>query len=53
MIDTEAVRATLAEGKTYSQPLETVIQEVKTGKEVARVKTIWQLKPWEQVKTRS
>jgi acyl-coenzyme A thioesterase PaaI-like protein len=51
-IDESAVKAALDEGKTYSQPLETIIQEVKTGKEVARVKTTWQLKPWGQVKTK-
>ncbi|MFL5786251.1 MAG: DUF4442 domain-containing protein [Bacteriovoracaceae bacterium] len=51
-IDEAAVKAALDEGKTYSQPLETIIQEVKTGKEVARVKTTWQLKPWGQVKTK-
>jgi acyl-coenzyme A thioesterase PaaI-like protein len=53
VIDTDAVKATLDEGKTYSQNLETVIQEVKTGKEVARVKTTWQLKPWGNVKTQA
>lgn len=52
-IDIEAVRASLDEGKTYSQPLETIIQEVKSGKEVARVKTTWQLKPWGTVKTQA
>lgn len=51
VIDAEAVRASLEEGKTYSQNLETIIQEVKSGKEVARVKTTWQLKPWGTVKT--
>ncbi len=51
VIDEVAIRASLDEGKTYSQPLETIIQEVKTGKEVARVKTTWQLKPWGTVKT--
>lgn len=50
-IDKEAVRAALEEGKTYSQPLETIIQEKKSGKEVARVKTTWQLKPWARVST--
>ncbi len=53
VIDTEAVKVSLDEGKTYSQNLETVIQEVKTGKEVARVKTTWQLKPWGNVKTQA
>lgn len=50
-IDKEAVKAVLEEGKTYSQQLETIIQEKKSGKEVARVKTTWQLKPWGTVKT--
>ncbi len=53
MINSEAVKASLEEGNTYSQNLETVIQEVKTGKEVARVKTTWQLKPWGNVKTQA
>lgn len=52
-IDVEAVKASLGEGKTYSQPLETIIQEAKSGKEVARVKTTWQLKPWGNVKTQA
>jgi acyl-coenzyme A thioesterase PaaI-like protein len=52
LINEEAVKAALDEGKTYSQPLETIIQEVKTGKEVARIKTTWQLKPWGNVKTK-
>ena len=50
-IDKLAVKNALDEGKTYSQPLETIIREAKSGKEVARVKTTWQLKPWGSVKT--
>lgn len=38
------------EGK-YFQELKTVIREVN-GQEVAVVTTLWQLKPWEQVKTK-
>lgn len=53
VIDKEAIKTALEEGKTYSQPLETIIQEVKTGREVARVKTTWQLKPWTKVNTPS
>lgn len=50
-IDVEKVRAGLeAEGK-YSQPLKTIIRDLK-GKEVAEVTTVWQLKNWEQVKTK-
>ena len=52
MIDREAVSVALQTLGTYSQPLETIIREVKGGKEVARVKTIWQLKVWEKVKTK-
>jgi acyl-coenzyme A thioesterase PaaI-like protein len=39
-----------SEGK-YLQKLETIIRE-KSGKEVAIVTTTWQLKAWEQVKTK-
>ncbi len=53
VIDKDAVKAALDEGKTYTQSFETVIQEEKTGKEVARVKTTWQLKPWGSVKTKA
>lgn len=52
VIDKEAVKVALETLGTYSQPLETIIREVKGGKEVARVKTIWQLKVWEKVKTK-
>ncbi len=40
-----------ADGK-YLQELKTVIKE-KSGKEVAIVTTTWQLKSWDQVKTKS
>lgn len=50
-IDVEKVRQGLeAEGK-YSQPLKTIIRDLN-GKEVAEVMTVWQLKNWEQVKTK-
>lgn len=50
-INREAIADALGNGGTYSQPLETIIREVKSGKEVARVRTTWQLKPWGKVKT--
>lgn len=53
VINQEAVREALESVGSYSQPLETIIREVKSGREVARVKTIWQLKAWEKVKTKS
>lgn len=50
-IDVEAVRKGLeAEGK-YLQKLVTVIRDLN-GKEVAEVTTVWQLKNWEQVRTK-
>lgn len=50
-IDVEKVRAGLeAEGK-YLQELKTIIRDLK-GKEVAVVTTVWQLKNWEQVRTK-
>ncbi len=51
-IDVPTVDAALKSEGIYVQPLETIIREVKTGKEVARVKTKWQLKRWEKVKTK-
>lgn len=51
-IDKEAVRAGLEKDGKYLQPLETIIRDLK-GREVARIKTVWQLKVWEQVKTKS
>jgi acyl-coenzyme A thioesterase PaaI-like protein len=50
----EAEKLTVAlesEGKHY-QTLKTIIRD-KLGKEVAIVTTTWQLKAWEQVKTKS
>lgn len=50
-IDKEAIIKILdADGK-HLQKLETLIRD-KTGKEVAVVTTTWQLKAWEQVKTK-
>lgn len=51
-IDKEAVKLALDHHGFYSQTLETIIREVSSQKEVARVKTIWQLKVWEKVKTK-
>jgi acyl-coenzyme A thioesterase PaaI-like protein len=51
-IDVEKVRIGLETEGKYSQELLTVIRDLE-GKEVARVSTIWQLKNWEQVKTKS
>ncbi len=50
-IDVDAVtRGLETEGK-YLQPLKTIIRDLN-GKEVAEVTTVWQLKNWEQVKTK-
>lgn len=50
-IDKEAVKKVLdTEGK-HLQKLETLIRD-KNGKEVAVVTTTWQLKSWDQVKTK-
>lgn len=50
-IDAEKVHAGLqAEGK-YLQELKTIIRDLN-GKEVALVTTVWQLKPWEKVRTK-
>lgn len=51
-INNDAIAEGLEKDGIYLQPLETIIQEVKTGKEVCRVKTVWQLKKWEKVKTK-
>lgn len=51
-IDTQAVEDALASEGKYLQTLATVIREKETGKEVAVVTTTWQLKPWDQVKTK-
>ena len=50
-IDVEKVRIGLETEGKYSQPLKTIIRDLN-GKEVAEVTTIWQLKNWEQVKTK-
>jgi hypothetical protein len=51
-IEKEEVKKALdAEGK-YLQTLQTVIRD-KNGKEVAIVTTTWQLKSWDQVKTKA
>jgi acyl-coenzyme A thioesterase PaaI-like protein len=50
-IDIEAVRKGLEETGKYNQELKTIIRDLN-GKEVAEVSTVWQLKNWEQVKTR-
>jgi acyl-coenzyme A thioesterase PaaI-like protein len=50
-INAEEVKRSLElEGK-YFQELKTIIREVN-GQDVAIVTTLWQLKPWEQVKTK-
>lgn len=50
-IDVEKVRLGLETEGKYSQPLTTIIRDLN-GKEVAEVTTVWQLKNWEQVKTK-
>jgi hypothetical protein len=50
-IDTEAVRKGLESEGKYLQKLTTVIRELN-GREVAIVTTVWQLKNWEQVRTK-
>lgn len=50
-IDVEGVRRGLETEGKYSQKLVTVIRDLN-GKEVAEVTTVWQLKNWEQVKTK-
>ncbi|HXH76706.1 MAG TPA: DUF4442 domain-containing protein [Bacteriovoracaceae bacterium] len=52
-INKDAVEKALATDGKYLQTLTTVIREKKSGKEVAIVTTTWQLKPWEQVRTKS
>lgn len=49
-IDKEAIAQGLENEGTYLQPLETIIYEADSRKEVCRVKTIWQLKKWEKVR---
>ncbi|MFP5385082.1 MAG: DUF4442 domain-containing protein [Bacteriovoracia bacterium] len=50
-IDREKVKAGLETEGKYLQELKTVIRDLN-GKEVALVTTVWQLKNWEQVRTR-
>lgn len=50
-IDVEKVRIGLETEGKYSQELKTTIRDLK-GKEIAYVTTVWQLKNWEQVKTK-
>jgi acyl-coenzyme A thioesterase PaaI-like protein len=51
-IDVEKASAGLAADGKYLQELKTIIRDLN-GKEVAEVTTVWQLKNWEQVKTKS
>jgi acyl-coenzyme A thioesterase PaaI-like protein len=50
-IDVEAVKEGHEKEGKYLQPLKTIIRDLN-GKEVAEVMTTWQLKNWEQVKTK-
>ena len=50
-INPEKVKEGLETEGKYFQELKTIIREIN-GHEVAIVTTIWQLKPWEQVKTK-
>lgn len=50
-IDVEKVRIGLEQEGKYSQSLKTIIRDLN-GKEVAVVTTVWQLKNWDQVKTK-
>lgn len=50
-IDVEKVRIGLETEGKYSQTLVTKVRDLK-GKEVAEVTTTWQLKNWDQVKTK-
>jgi acyl-coenzyme A thioesterase PaaI-like protein len=50
-IDVDAVTKGLETEGKYLQPLKTIIRDLN-GKEVAEVTTVWQLKNWEQVKTK-
>lgn len=50
-IDRDAVSKVLETEGKYLQKLETLIRD-KNGKEVAVVTTTWQLKSWDQVKTK-
>lgn len=50
-INKEALTLALSEKGLYSQTLITIVREPK-GKDVATVTTTWQIKSWEQVKTK-
>ena len=50
-IDVDAVTKGLETEGKYLQQLKTIIRDLN-GKEVAEVTTVWQLKNWEQVKTK-
>lgn len=50
-IDVEKVKTGLETEGKYLQELKTIIRDLN-GKEVAEVSTTWQLKNWEQVKTK-
>jgi acyl-coenzyme A thioesterase PaaI-like protein len=51
-IDVNKVADGLATEGKYLQPLKTIIRDLN-GMEVAEVSTVWQLKNWEQVKTKN
>lgn len=51
-IDQAKAESALASEGKYLQKLETLIRD-KSGKEVAVVTTVWQLKSWDKVKTKS
>mgnify|MGYP000045608593 CR=1 FL=1 len=51
-MDKEAIEKSLLENEKHLQTLQTIIRDTN-GKEVASVTTIWQLKPWEMVKTKN
>lgn len=52
-IDKQALQTALEQDGKYTQSLTTIIREKKSGQQVAVVTTTWQLKAWEQVKTKS
>lgn len=51
-IDVDKVKSGLETEGKYLQELKTIIRDLQ-GKEVAIVTTVWQLKPWETVKTKN
>lgn len=50
-IDVETVQKALETEGKFLQPLKTIIRDLD-GKEIAEVSTVWQLKVWEQVRTK-